>query len=77
MKIEKTEKPKTIKKSIKISESLVVDIVKEGVEYRVEKLGVAVSRVSGDFETACFIVDDYKLCFNRDELEAMLQGEKR
>ena len=77
MKVEKIEKPKTIKKSIKISESLVVDIVKEGVEYRVEKLGVAASRVGGNFETACFIVDDYKLCFNRDELEAMLQGERR
>jgi hypothetical protein len=74
MKIEKTQKPQPIKKSIEVSESLVVDVVREGDEFRVEKDGVVVSRVSGVFRDVCFFVDDYKLCFNRDELVDLFKG---
>jgi len=74
MKIEKTEKPKPIKKSVKVSESLVVDVVREGEEFRVEKDGVVVSRVSGVFRDVCFFVEEFKLCFNRSELVDLLKG---
>jgi hypothetical protein len=73
MKIEKTEKPKTIKRSIKISESLVVDVIREGDEFRVEKDSVVVGRVSGDFMDVCFFVEEFKLCFNRSELIDLLK----
>ena len=74
MKIEKTEKPKTIKRSIKISESLVVDVIREGDEFRVEKSGVVVSRVSGVFREVCFFVEEFKLCFNISELVDLFKG---
>lgn len=74
MKIEKTKKPRPIKKSIEVSESLVVDIVREGDEFRVEKDGVVVSRVAGTFRDVCFFVEEYTICFNRDELDSLFKG---
>ena len=74
MKVEKIEKPKTIKKSIRVAESLVVDVVREGDEFRVEVGGKVVSRVSGDFIDVCFLVEEFKLCFNRSELVDLLKG---
>jgi len=74
MKIEKTEKPKITRRSVKVSESLVVDVIREGDEFRVEKDGVVVGRVGGDFVDVCFLVDDYRLCFNRSELVDLLKG---
>jgi hypothetical protein len=74
MKVEKIEKPKPVKRSVKVAEALVVDIVREGGEFRVEKGGVVVSRVSGDFREVCFYVDEYRLCFNRSELVDLLGG---
>lgn len=74
MRVEKVERPAPIRRSVEVSESLVVDIVKEGGEYRVEKEDVVVSRVSGDFESVCFLVEEYRLCFNRGELEEMFEG---
>jgi hypothetical protein len=74
MKIERVEKPKPAKKQLRLSSALVVDVVREGDEYRVEKSGVVVSRVSGVFREVCFFVDEYCVCFNRDELEDMFKG---
>ena len=74
MKVEKIEKPRPVKKSIRLTETLVVDVVREGEEFRVERDGVVVSRVAGTFRDVCFFVDEYTICFNRDELVDLLRG---
>jgi len=74
MRVEKTQKPKPIKKSIRVAESLVVDVIREGDEFRVEKSGVVVSRVSGVFREVCFFVEEFKLCFNISELVDLFKG---
>jgi hypothetical protein len=74
VKVEKIEKPRPVKKSIRVLEALVVDIVREGDEFRVERDGVVVSSVSGVFRDVCFFIDEYRVCFNRDELVDLLKG---
>jgi hypothetical protein len=74
VRVEKREKPKQVRRSLKVSESLVVDIVREGEEFRLERSGRVVGRVSGAFREVCFYVDDYRVCFNRRELEDLLSG---
>ena len=73
MKIEKTQKPKPVRKSVNVSGALVVDVVKEGDEFRVEKDDVVVSRVSGVFRDVCFLIDEYRICFNKSELEKLFE----
>jgi len=74
MKVEKREKPKPVKKSVKVAEALVVDVVRDGEEFRVEVSGRVLGRVSGVFEEVCFYVGEYRVCFNRRELEDLLSG---
>jgi hypothetical protein len=74
MKVEKREKPKPVKKSVKVAEALVVDVVREGDEFRVEVEGRVAGRISGTFRDVCFFVDEYRVCFNRSELVDLLKG---
>jgi hypothetical protein len=74
MEVERIVKPRPARKSVRVSESLVVDVVREGDEFRVERDGVVVSSVSGVFRDVCFFIDEYRVCFNRDELVDLLKG---
>jgi len=75
--------PKIIKKEVKgvrrgrlrVAEGLEVDVEHDGREYRVIYGGKVVSKVSGSFIEWCFDVEEYNICFSKDELEVML-GER-
>jgi len=65
--------PKKI--SHKITETISIDLERLGDGYRSYYQGRKISEVRGSFIEWCFNVEEYNVCFTKDELEAML-GER-
>jgi len=68
--------PKPSKKiSYKITETISIDLERFGDGYRSYYNNKKISEVRGYFIEWCFNVEEYNICFTKDELEAML-GER-
>ena len=65
--------PKPSKKiSYKITETISIDLERLGDAYRSYYNKKKISEVRGSFVEWCFNVEEYNICFTKDELEAML-----
>jgi hypothetical protein len=64
------KQPKRV--SIPVADGVSIDIERDGDVFRSYYQNKKVSEVSGTFIEWCFSVEDYNICFSRDELEAML-----
>jgi hypothetical protein len=65
--------PKTPRKiSYKVSDTISIDLERLGDAYRSYYNNKKISEVKGSFVEWCFNVEEYNICFTKDELEAML-----
>jgi len=71
-KITKIPKKQPKQVSIPVAENIVIEIERDGNVFRSYYQGKKVGEVSGTFLEWCFSVEDYNICFSKEELEAML-----
>jgi len=71
-KITRIPKKQLKRASIPVAGDIAIDVELDGKAFRSYYKGNKVSEVSGTFEEWCFTVEDYNICFSREELEAML-----
>jgi len=71
-KITKIIKKQLKRASIPVAGNITIDVEFDGKAFRSYYKGNKVSEVSGTFIEWCFDVEDYNICFSREELEAML-----
>jgi len=74
-KVEKIPPKPSKKISYKITEVISIDLERFGDAYRSYYNNKKISEVRGYFIEWCFNVEEYNICFTKDELEAML-GER-
>ena len=73
-KVTKINKQQPKRVSIPVAENITIDVEFDGKAFRSYYQNKKISEVSGTFIEWCFNVEDYNICFSRDELEAMLGG---
>jgi len=71
-KISKITKKQPKRVPITVAENITIELERLGEAFRAYYSNKKVSEVSGTFEEWCFSVEDYNICFSRDELEEML-----
>jgi hypothetical protein len=71
-KISKIIKKQPKRASIPVDSNVSIGVERDGDVFRSYYKGSKVSEVSGTFIEWCFNVEDYNICFSREELEAML-----
>ena len=64
------KQPKRI--TLPVAKNISIDVERENSSFRAYYQNNKVSEVSGTFIEWCFNVEDYNICFSRDELEEML-----
>jgi hypothetical protein len=74
-KVEKIPPKPSKKISYKVSDTISIDLERLGDAYRSYYNNKKISEVKGSFVEWCFSVEEYNICFSKDELEAML-GER-
>ena len=71
-KVTKIPKKQPKRVSIPVAEGISIDVERDEDKFRAFYQNKKVSEVSGTFLEWCFSVEDYNICFSREELEAML-----
>jgi hypothetical protein len=71
-KVTKVIKKQPKKISIPVANNVSIDVERDGDVFRSYYRNNKVSEVSGSFIEWCFSVEDYNICFSREELEGML-----
>ena len=71
-KVTKISKQQPKRVSIPVADNVSIDVERDEDRFRAYYKGNKVSEVSGSFIDWCFSVEDYNICFSREELEAML-----
>jgi hypothetical protein len=71
-KVERISQKTPKKISYKISDTISIDLERLGDAYRSYYNNKKISEVKGSFIEWCFDVEEYNICFSKDELEAML-----
>jgi len=71
-KVVKIPKKQPKRVSIPVADNVSIDVEFDGKAFRSYYQNKKVSEVSGTFLEWCFNVEDYNICFSRDELEGIL-----
>jgi len=74
-KVEKIPPKPSKKTSYKVSDTISIVLERFGDTYRSYYNNKKISEVRGSFIEWCFDVEEYNICFSKDELEVML-GER-
>jgi len=72
VKIEKAKKKPHKKVSLPVAENITIEVERDGDTFRAFYNTKRVSEARGRFIQWCFNVEDYLICFDKKELEAML-----
>jgi len=69
VKVSKKQKQPPSSKTVRVSDNISVQIVKQENKYAVIYNNKKIAEAGGDFEAMCFEVEDYIVCLDRKELE--------
>jgi hypothetical protein len=69
VKVSKKQEPPQFSKTIRVTDTISVQVIKQGEKYAVIYNKKKIAEAGGHFEAWCFEVEDYIVCLDRNEIE--------